>query len=51
LIIKNATEIQVGHHLSFGFSDVGHWQIYKNYIIFGIIFFIIFALILKKQLI
>ena len=44
LVIKNAQHIQVGHHLSFGFSDVGHWQIYKNYI--GLIFCIIFAAII-----
>lgn len=39
--ILNAREIQISHHLSFGFSEVGHWEIYQNYIFATIIIIII----------
>lgn len=47
-IIKNARQIQVGHHLSFGFSDVGHWKIYKNYILWSILFVLVIFLLKTK---
>jgi hypothetical protein len=46
LNVLNAKDIQVTHHMSFGFSDVGHWKIYQKYIIFVMV--IVFLYIIKN---